>query len=170
MEVQLLSSAPTLHDKMKLRLISFAVALAGLLSAAADAQILEQIRKPVDQGKKAGVSDKNVSFSDAQFDTISQPMRDSPKVPLSRGDVRFQDATLKSKDTNFRMLDMSTVSTTVIPKANFTAKRAVVDKVNGESKKQADQTTRVAPITDRQIRPFAPAGEEELKKQLNDPR
>jgi hypothetical protein len=64
---------------------------------------------------------------------------------------------------------MNSVSTTVLPKTNFTAKRAAVDKSNDLAKKQVDQTKRVAPITDRQIRPFTPGGEEELKKQLNEP-
>ena len=32
-----------------------------------------------------------------------------------------------------------------------------------------DQTKQKAPINNRQIRPFTPGGEEELKKQLKDP-
>jgi len=49
------------------------------------------------------------------------------------------------------MVDTSVVPTAVLPKANFTAKRAAVDKMNDQSAKQLDQTKQKAPITERQI-------------------
>lgn len=151
---------------MKLRLALLAVALAGFLSPQARAQVL----KPIDRTKQAEVNDKTVSFGDVALDTVSQPTRDLPREsPLQQGDLKLQNVDLKDKDLSLKTLDMSTVSTPVLPKANVTAKRAAVDKKNYENKKELDQTKQKAPITDRQIRPFTPGGEEELKKQLNGP-
>jgi len=155
---------------MKPRLTLRNVILAVFLSSTAHAQIV----KPIDVTKQADVNGKTVSFGNVQFDTLSQPTRDLPGSPLSKGDVRYQDVDQKKKD--FKTLDMSTVSEQTVPKANFTAKRADVDvpspetrKQADQAKKQADQARKQAPINDRQIRPFNPAGEEDLKHQLNEP-
>ena len=124
-------------------------------------------RTPVDRTKQADVNDKNVTYGDVTFGTISQPTRIEPRSPLTKGDLKLQGLDLNNVDLSTR--DMSTVSLSVLPKANFTAKRATVDKQNNQTTKQVDHTTRKAPITDRQIRPFTDAGEEELKRQLNEP-
>ena len=152
---------------MKLKLTLLMVTLAGLLSQPATA--LVDPLKPIDVNKQADVGGKNVNFDDVRFDTISQGTRELPKAPLSKGDLKLENADVRDKHADFKMLEMSTISRPVLPKANFTAKRAVVDKVNGEAQKQVDQTKQVAPITNRQIRAFTPAGEEELKNQLRDP-
>jgi hypothetical protein len=152
---------------MKLKRTILVVALVGLWSLPAGA-LLDPL-KPLDVNKQADAGGKNVNFGDAQFDTISQPTREVPKSALSKGDLKLENAEVRDKHANLKMLEMSTVSMPVLPKANFTAKRAAVDKVNDEGQKQVDQTKQKAPITDRQIRAFTPAGEEELKKQLKDP-
>ena len=162
---------------MKPRLTLRNVILAVFLSSTAHAQIV----KPIDVTKQADVSGKTVSFGNVQFDTLSQPMSDLPGSPPSKGVVKFQDVDQKKTDANpkkmdFKTLDMSAVSEPTVPKANFAAKRAEVDVPSAETKKQADQAKKQAdqarkqaPINDRQIRPFNPAGEEDLKHQLNEP-
>jgi hypothetical protein len=143
------------------------VTLAGLLSQPATA--LMDPLKPIDVNKQADVGSKNVNFDDVRFDTISQGTRELSKAPLSKGSLKLKNADVRDKHADFELLEMPAVSMPVLPKANFTAKRAVVDKVNDEAQKQVDQTKQVAPITSRTIRAFTPAGEEELKNQLRDP-
>lgn len=147
--------------------ILLAVVLAGLLSPQAGAWI--DPLKPIDQAKQADVNGKNVSFGDVPFGTISQPMRDSPKAPLTKGDLKLEDADLKERALELKTVEMPSIPTSVLPKANFRAKRATADKLNDQDTKQVVQTKQKAPITERQIRPFMPGGEEELKKQLNEP-
>ena len=162
----MLSSVPRRRDNMKLRLALLAVACAGCSLPAIDAQVF----KPIDRTKQADVSDKTVNFADVPVDTVSPPARDLPrKSPLSKGDLKLQDADVTTKGVDLKSLEMPAVPTEVVPKANVTTKRATVDGKKYEIKKDLDQTSQKAPITDRQIRAFTPAGEEELKKQLNNP-
>jgi hypothetical protein len=153
---------------MKPGIILLAVILAALLSTLARAQVLQ----PIDRTKKADVNDKTINFSDVQFDTISQPMSVLPGAPLPKGNLKFQD--IDQKKAEFNTLGMSTISKATLDEptvvqANFKAKRAVVDVPNDDNGKQADQTRKKAPINGRQIKPFNPSGEEDLKHQLNQP-
>ena len=149
---------------MKLGLILLAVILAASLSAPAHAQIV----KPIDPTKLADVNNKTVNFGDAQFDTLSQPTRMLPSSsPLSKGNLKFQDT--DQKKAEFNTLEMSTISRPTLPKANFTTRRAAVNMTSDVPRKQAEQTKKTAQINGRQIHPFTPAGEEELKHQLNEP-
>ena len=148
---------------MKLHLTFLATALAVGLPLLADAQII----KPIDYRKQADVDNKTANFSDLQFGTVSQPTRDVSKAPITQGDLKLQGVDLNQMD--LKMVDTSVVPTAVLPKANFTAKRATADKMNDQSDKQLDQTKQKAPISERQIRAFAPGGEEALKKQLSEP-
>jgi hypothetical protein len=67
-------------------------------------------------------------------------------------------------------VEFSTISTPILPQANFTAKRAAAgDKLSDENQKQLAHSKQKAPVTERQIRPFTPGGMEELKKQLATP-
>ena len=155
---------------MKLGLTLLAVILAALLATPAHAQVL----KPIDLTKQADVNDKTVNYGNVQFDTLSQPTSVLPSSPLSKGNLKFQDVDQKKRDINqqkldLKTVDMSTVSRPTLPKANFTAKRAEVDMSRGEPRKQVEQTKKKAQINERQIRPFTPAGEEDLKHQLNEP-
>jgi hypothetical protein len=146
-----------------------AIILAALLSATARAQVLKEI----DLTKQADVTDKTVNFSDMKFDTISQPMSVLPSAPLSKGNLKFQD--VDQKKAEFNTVGMSTLlkptlDKPTLPQANFTAKRAAVDVTSDEDRKEADQTDKKkAQINGRQIKPFNPAGEEDLKHQLNQP-
>jgi hypothetical protein len=153
---------------MKPGLTLLALILAALLSTPTRAQVLQ----PIDRTKKADVSDKTVNFNNVQFDTISQPMSVLPRAPLSKGNLKFQD--VDQKKSEFNTLDMSTISKTTLDKptvaqVNFTTRRAEVDVPNDEIRKQADQTKKKAQINGRQIKPFNPPGEEDLKHQLNQP-
>jgi hypothetical protein len=74
---------------------------------------------------------------------------------------------MQLNEVNLKSIEMPTVPQPMLPQVNFTAKRAAADKVNDRGTRQLDQTKQKAPITGRQIRPFTPGGEEELKKQLN---
>jgi hypothetical protein len=149
---------------MNLRLTFLTAVLAGLLSP-----LSAQIVKPIDINKQADINGKNVSFDNVQFDTISQPTRELPKSTISKGNLKLQSAELNDNGVDFKSLDMPTVSKPIVQKANFTAKRAVVDNLTSdENGKQRNDAKQKAPITNRQIRPFLPGGEDELKKQLNE--
>jgi|SRR5580693_516078 hypothetical protein len=148
---------------MKFGLTLLAVIFAATLSTRARAQII----KPLDRSKQADVNDKTLNFGDAPLGSLSQPMADLPGSPLSKGDLKLQD--VDQKKTDFKSLELSTVSTTTLPKGNFTTRRAEADVPSDETKKQSDQTKKDAPINKRQIKPFTPAGEQELKHQLNEP-
>lgn len=142
------------------------VALAALLPVLSSAQILDQIKKPFDLTKQADVNDKTVTFSDLHYGTVTQSTRtDSRTSPLSKGDLELQRMDLS--DANFKSVELSTVSEPMLPQVNFSAKRAAADKVTDQGDRQLDQAKQKAPVTSRQIRPFSPGGEEDLKKQLN---
>jgi hypothetical protein len=142
------------------------VALLALSAAAASAQVL----RPVDPTKRADdVEGKDLQFGSAEFKTITTDTREmgrssvSDKAAVLKGDV----AGLKRLE--LQTLDLGTVTRTNLPFKNFTAKRAAVtDKVR-LGKDLNDVRQAVAPILQRQIRPFTPGGEEELKNQLNKP-
>jgi hypothetical protein len=124
-----------------------------------------QLAKPIDPTKKADVGGKSVNPGEVRFNTLSQPTRDLPNSALTKGDLKFQDVDTKGVELN--SLQFSSVATSVIPKANFTAKR-IADKTSDESDKRLDHVKKKAPINERQIRAFTPAGEEELKKQFKE--
>ena len=142
------------------------IALAALSPVGVPAQILDQIKKPIDYSKQADLSGKDVHLNDLQFQTISQPTREVTTVsPFAKGDLQLQRVDLNQ--VTLKSTEMSTVPEPVLPQANFTTKRADADKVNDRASQQLDQSRQSASITNRQIRPFVPGGEEDLKKQLN---
>jgi hypothetical protein len=149
---------------MKLRrLFLLVAALQALWFAGANAQIL----KPIDPNKKADLDTKSsLNLDEAQFPTVSQPTRDEPGAVLPQGDVKLRD--VHEKQVNLENLKMPTIEKPVLPQANFTAKN-IATKVRDESNKNLSQSKEKAPITNRQIRPFTPSGEQEMKKQLKDP-
>ncbi len=146
-----------------LNLSLLAVAIALFPSPRLNAQLL----KPIDPNKQADINGKSVSPGEVKFNTLSLPLRDTPNAELSKGNLKLQDADTKNV-TDLKSLEFSTVETHVVPKANFTAKR-IAAKSSDANNKKLDDAKKKAPITGRQIRPFTPGGEEELKKQLNEP-
>jgi hypothetical protein len=142
------------------------MALPALQPAQVPAQILDQMKKPIDLTKQADVNGKNITFSDLHYQTISQPTRVPPaSSAASNGDLQLQRLDLN--EVRLKSAETSAIPEPVLPQVNFTAKRAVADKMNDQTNRQLDQSYQNAPITNRQIRPFAPGGEEELRKQLN---
>ncbi|HUI07209.1 MAG TPA: hypothetical protein VL486_09400 [Verrucomicrobiae bacterium] len=140
-----------------------AVALVLCSSPCVDAQLL----RPIDPSKKADVGNKLVKFGDAQLNTVAQPTLDLPNAELSKGNLKLQNTDTKSV-ADLESLEFSTVETHVVPQTNFTGKR-IATKTNEASGKNLDDRQKRAPITNRLIRAFTPAGEQELKKQLNEP-
>ena len=148
---------------MKLRrLILLTGALQILLFSGANAQLF----KPIDPNQKADIGNKSVDFGEAQFKVLPQATRDQPGATLSKGDLKLEG--FETKQVDLKSLEMSTVVKPVLPQANFTAKR-VAEKISEEGGKNLDHAKEKAPVTNRQIRPFAPGGEQELKKQLSEP-
>jgi len=144
------------------------VALTTVLPTLLSAQDTRQTIKPLDYSKQADVNGKIVHFDDLHFGTVSQPIRVSSKAsPLSKGDLQFQ--TLELNKLNPNSVQLPTLPQPVLPKVNFAAKRAAVDKAIDQTSRQLELSKQNAPITTRVIRPFTPGGEEELKNQLNTP-
>ncbi len=151
---------------MSFRHALLSITLAALLPTQLRAQILDQIKKPLDRTKQADVSDKNVSFGDLHLETVAQPTHATPAAsPLSKGNLQLQQLDLNQVD--LKSAEMSTLPEPVLPQGNFSTKRAEADKANDAASHQLDQSWQNAPITNRQIRSLTPKGEEELKKQLN---
>jgi len=138
------------------------VILSGLLVAVFSISAVAQVLKPIDRRKQADVNNKSVNLPNVNLNTQSEPTRGLPSLPLSNVQPHLKD--VKIKHVGLNTLDLSAVTMKTLPQQNFTAKRAVVsDRMHRE----AVVTTGNAPIKDRQIRAFTPAGEEELKKQFN---
>jgi hypothetical protein len=155
---------------MKRGLILLAVILAALLSPKIEAQILDQVIKPLDRSKQADVNEKTLSFGDVPMNTLSQPLKDLPGSPLSKGDLKLEQLDQKKAEFNTLPMNMNTVPTPSLPQANFNTQSAAADVPSDKTTKQAEEVKKKkTPITERQIKPFTPAGEEELKHQLNDP-
>ena len=128
---------------------------------AASAQVLRQI----DPTKQADISNKSVQFNDVNFQTLSPGIQSPTTLPLSGQKVDMNSVNLPEVQLN--SVQFPVISTKTVPHQNFTAKRAVLpDKVPPQEQLSLIHTK--APIKDRQIRAFTPAGEEELKKQLHD--
>jgi hypothetical protein len=128
------------------------------------ASIPAQVLRTVDPTKRADdINNKNVSFDDADFPTLSPGVRSTTSLPLSGRKANYNDVNLS--DAKLKSLNFTDISVKTLPQQNFTAKRAALpDKMPPQ--KQIIHTK--APITGRQIHPFKPGGEEELKKQLHD--
>ena len=154
---------------MKRGLILLVVIPAVFVSSKLKAQILDQVTQPLDRSKQADVNQKTLSFGDVPMNTLSQPMRVLPGSPLSKGDLKLEQLDQKKAEFNTTPMNMNTVPTPSLPQANFNTQSAAADVPSDKTGKQAEEAKKKTPITERQIKPFTPAGEEELKHQLNDP-
>ena len=161
MEVQVLSSAPFRQPDMKAALL-----VAILVAASASAQVL----RPIDPNKSADVSGKAVDLPTVNFGNVSQPTRSQPVSPLSNqfreGDGIVETKSVETKDVEMSLLSHSTIPATIVPQQNFTAKRAPLASNVPPSERVK---TPNAKINKREIRPFTPAGNDELVKQLREP-
>ena len=156
-EVQLLSSAPR-HTATTMKWFAILI-LSGTLNASA------QVLKPIDPNKQADeINNKTVQAADVNLNTISQPTRSFPTSPLTDKQQKLKDVNTKTVDLN--TLQRPTIPQDTLPQKNFTAKRATEsNKTSPDTQKTVKQP--VAPIPDRQLHPFAPGGEDELKKQFH---
>jgi hypothetical protein len=135
--------------------------LAGSVALSTSSQVL----RPIDPSKRADdINNKNLTLPSVDFQALPQNSRKLSISPLSNKQPQLNDA--QTKQVEFKSVEFSTVCALTLSKTNVTPRTAdVTDKVH-ETK---DVPSTKAPITDRQIRPLTPKGEEELKKQLNQP-
>lgn len=154
---------------MKLSQVFRTMGLTIVLPTLLCGQDLKQTIKPLDYSRQADVNGKIIHFDDLHYGTISPPIRGSSTAsPLSKGDLQLPTVGMNEIKPN--SVGLSTLSQPVLPRVNYTAKRAAAsDKPSVQASRQLAQTKQNAPITNRVIRAFAPGGEEELKNQLNTP-
>lgn len=123
-----------------------------------------QLVNQIDPTKQADVNGKIISPGTLNLKSVAQPTVNFSQSP--RSDERQSFSQVELKGISLQQLQLAPYSTEFVPQQNFAAKRASI------TEKPRDEKTvplTKAPIKDRQIRPFTPAGEEELKKQLNEP-
>ena len=147
-----------------LRPLLYSIFLAGLLTSTY-AGVLTQI----DPNKQADITGQTVTFPIVQFDSVPQKFRTMPVAPIS-GKMANHSQTVATKNADINTLDFPTVlSKKTLPMTNFTAKRASLDElpVETETVTTGDVKTDKAKINSRVIRPFTPAGHQELKDQIN---
>ncbi len=142
----------------------YLLGLCGVLSVIVARPAPAQVVRTIDPTKQADVNGKIISPSTLNLKGVAQPTVNFSRSP--RSDERQSFSQIELKNVDLQQLQLSGYSTQIVPQQNFTAKRATVaEKAHDE--KQFPVTK--APIKDRQIRPFTAAGNEELKKQLNEP-
>ncbi|HUK81332.1 MAG TPA: hypothetical protein VLZ12_01745 [Verrucomicrobiae bacterium] len=136
----------------------------GLVAAGVTLNVVAQVFRPVDPTKQADVGTKTVTLPNVNFQTLPQGSRSFSILALPNTQPQSSDVQNKSVDIN--TVGWPTITTPTLSRTNL-----VYPDVAGTEKTREikDLPTAVAPITNRQIRAFTPAGEEELKKQLNEP-
>ena len=113
----------------------------------------------IDSNRRADVGDKMIDMSTVHFDSLSQPTRTMPVAPVS-SKTADRNQTVEMKHVDFDTLSFATIPRETAPQQNFQAKRAA----------SVDTPTVPignAPINQRVIRPLTPAGEKDLKDQIN---
>jgi hypothetical protein len=123
--------------------------------------------KPIEPRKQAEIDGTSIELKDAELKSLTEPARDLPqrRLPNSELDLKRAD----TRDLQLKSLDFSTLPVRQLPQVNFTAKHAAAERqLRHDTRKEIPAPK--APLPDREIRAFSPAGEEELKKQLNEQR
>ena len=139
------------------RWLGAGVALVWLLPASG------QVLKPVDPNKAADVDRKFVDPSMIGLKTLLQPTNPQSGRTAPQRTLGFSRVDLKWMDTETLRNPAITTDTHEHSRANFSAKRATAtDTVRSEKTVESPK----APITDRTIHAYTPAGTEELKRQL----
>jgi hypothetical protein len=133
-----------------------------LLAATASAQVL----RPVDPSKLAEASGKKADVQTLKLDTLDQPTRAESTAPQSDKTPNMPAWNGSRAADISGSLPLEMYPTTTIPHQNFTAKRAVLPDKAPSTKPIKSEP---ANINKRVIKPFTPAGAEELKQQLNTP-
>jgi hypothetical protein len=133
------------------------------------APVPAQVFKPIDPTKLADVNGKNLQLGTADLKTIATDTREMGRASVSDKTAVLKGNAAGLKRLELQTLDLGNITKTNLLYQNFTAKRAVIaDKAQLAKDLDSVRKTKV-PIAKREIRPFTPGGEEELKKQLNTP-
>ena len=153
------SAATEMRWLMKRLILSGLVVVAFSLGAA-PAQVL----RPINPNQRASdIENKNVQFGNVHLETLTHGTRATKIAPGLGKNASFKNVNLSHVD--LKMLSFSDLPMKTLPRQNFMAKRAVLpDKVPPQEQLGLIRTK--APITKREIRAFTPAGEQELRKQL----
>lgn len=138
----------------------------GVVTLSAIAPAGAQWLRPIDPRKQADVSGKMIEADDIELKLLSHPARETPRLSLSGRGLTLKQ--IHTKAVDLQTLELRTFSTETLPQAHFSAENAAVAGKKAQQAEKHLQQPR-APINSRQIRAFEPAGEEELKKQLNEP-
>ena len=136
--------------------------LAWLLGVTVALAAPAQLLSPLDPSKQADVNGKVLDLQRAKVNTIAPAL-----YPTKEAAVTGQRVTTSTVSTTVRstqMLDFSLRPTTTVPQQNFAAKRAAV---SDEVLTLPMQSTPGAAITNRVIDLRTPAGQAELREQLN---
>ena len=122
-----------------------------------------QVLQPIDPTQQAdGVSHKFINTEQLTFPATSHPTYPVTDAPLTN--KRVEPKMVDTPRVDQSTLHWDEVPTRTLPHQNFAAKRAAQSSINLD---QPRVDTGAAPVTRRQIRANTPAGEEDLKKQLN---
>ena len=135
----------------------------GLITASVTLSTVAQVFRPVDPSKQAEVNGKTVTLPSVNFQTLPQGSRSFSILSLP-GNQPAQADDVQNKSVDLNVVSLPTITAPTLSKTNI-----VFSDVAGKKLDTKDLSTAIAPITNRQIRAFAPGGEEELKKQLNTP-
>lgn len=135
----------------------------GIALASVAAPAFAQVLQPIDPRKQADVSRQFVDPARIGLTTLSQPTHQDSRKPTSQRSLQFAPADTRSVDKETLRQPSMTFDTRPMPHSNFSAQRA--PKADLARDTPTVETAR-APITDRIINVYTPAGQEELKRQL----
>ena len=133
--------------------------------AGANAGLLERL----DPNKRAEVTGQTVEFPTVNFNTVSSPALRTQSVSPVGGqrvdrNTRVTTQMVETKTVSLPTRDFAILPSPVVPQKNFEAKRAVLDQDPVTTPSVATQS---AKIKSRVIRPYTPAGAQELQDQIN---
>jgi hypothetical protein len=138
----------------------------GLVTASVALSAVAQVFRPVDPSKQTEVKGKTVTLPNVNFQTLPQGSRSFSILSLP-GNQPAQADDVQNKSVDLNAVSLPTITAPTLSQTNIAFPTVV--GASGKNLDTKDLPSAMAPITNRQIRAFAPGGEEELKKQLNEP-
>ena len=137
----------------------------GLAAVSVALNVMAQVFRPVDTSKQADVNGKFVALPTVSFQTLPQGSQSFSILSLP-GNQPAQASDVQNKSVDLNAVSLPTITAPTLSQTNVS-----LSDVASKDWTQATNALppQVAPITNRVIRAFTPAGEEELKKQLNTP-
>ena len=159
MEVQLLSSAPTII----MRFLILSLVLAGLAGRA-----LAGGFERIDPNKRADVTGQTVDFPTLKFETLTAPVCAQPVAPVGNQTVDRNVAVstkyVATKTVNFTTREFAVVPFKNAPQKGFDTKPAEFDQSTVDHSNVEAKSAKIKP---RVIRATTPAGDKELQDQIN---